>query len=233
MDNKTLCNTLKELSEGNAEYAAFNKRVVNTQKSLIGVRTPDMRVLAKSIAKDMDAAAISAFLEAADKDSYEQVLIASFVIVYAKISEEDKIALTRKYLKYVDSWALVDSFADKMKRFDRRLWWDFAVECLASEEEYTVRYGVIRLMESFLTKEDLPETFRALRSVNHKGYYVKMGMAWLYAEASLRDFDKTIAEVNGPAIDPWTRGKALQKMLESYRLTNEQKTLIREIRARK
>jgi len=226
----TLAETLKSLAQGNAEYAAFNKRVVNTRKELLGVRTPEMRKLAKELAKGMDASDVRAFLGQADKNCYEQVMVAGFVIVYAKLSETDKIALTREYLKYADSWALIDCFADKMKRFDEKLWWDFAMECIASEEEYTVRYGVMRLMESFLDEEHLKDVFKALRCVKHEGYYVKMGIAWLYATAALIDFGGVIFEVNRKTTDPWIRKKALQKMIESYRITDEQKTRIRELR---
>jgi len=231
MDRKAFLKTLKELSAGNAEYASFNQRIVNTNKDVIGVRLPDMRKLAKAIAKGMDADVIFAFIAEADKNSYEQVMICGLVIDYAKISEIEKIELTREYLKHVDSWAHIDCFTDRMKRFDEKLWWDFSVECLASDEEFTVRYGVMRLMTSFLDEEHLEDVFAALREVRHDGYYVKMGMAWLYAEAALKDFMATIAEVDSPGIDPWTRRKALQKMLESFRLTSEQKELIRKIRA--
>ena len=233
MDHEAFAKTLKELAKDNAKYAEFNSNVVNTQKKVLGVRVPDMRKLAKDIAKGMDTSAVLEFLKEADKDIYEEVAVSGFIIVYSKPSETDKIALTREYLKYADSWALIDSFVDRMKRFDKRLWFNFAEECLVSKEEFTVRYGVIRLMDSFLNEEHLTKVFAALRSVKHEGYYVKMGMAWLYATAAIYGFEKTIAELNRPSTDPWTRGKALQKMLESYRITDEQKTLIRELRKKR
>ena len=230
IDRETYVKTLKELAKGNSEYAAFNKRIVNTKMNMIGVRLPDMRKLAKEISKGMDKKAVFAFLKEADKDSYEEVIMAGLVIDYSKVTDEEKIDLTREYLKYTDSWAQIDTFAGKLKKPDEKLWWDFTVECLHSSAEFTARYGVIRLMETFLTKEYIPKVFKALRGVRNDGYYVKMGMAWLYAEASLRDFEATMAEMDQPAVDQWTRKKALQKMLESYRLTAGQKMLIREKR---
>jgi len=117
-----------------------------------------------------------------------------------------------------------------MKKFNEILWWDYAVECLASDEEFTVRYGVMRLMESFLDETHLKKVFRALRKVKHEGYYVKMGMAWLYATAAIQDFEGTINELERKGTDRWTRGKSLQKMIESYRISDEQKEIIREKR---
>lgn len=230
VDQKTLIKTLKDLSEGNAEYAVFNKRIARTEKDVMGVRLPDMRKLAKELSKGMDADDIFKCLKDIDKNSFEQLMVAGLLICYAKISEEDKISLTREYLKYADSWALIDSFTDKMKKFDEKLWWDFAAECLVSDEEFTVRYGVMRLMTSFLEQEHLKDVFVALRKVKHDGYYVKMGMAWLYATAAITDFDGTIGEISRRDADPWTRKKALQKMLESYRITDGQKAYIRKIR---
>ena len=231
IDREAYVKKLKELAKGNSEYAVFNKRIVNTKMNMIGVRLPDMRKLAKEISKGMDKEAVFEFLKEADKNSYEEVIMAGLVIDYAKVTDEERIELTREYLKYADSWAQIDTFAGKLKNPDEKLWWDFAVECLQSEAEFTARYGVIRLMETFLTEGYIPKVFKALRKVKNDGYYVKMGMAWLYAEASLRDFETTMAEMDQQAIDPWTRRKALQKMLESFRLTEEQKILIRQKRA--
>jgi 3-methyladenine DNA glycosylase AlkD len=233
MEKRVYLQTLKELSAGNAEYAAFNKRIVNTEKEVIGVRMPDLRRLSKEIAKGMNGASILAFIGQADKNIYEQVMVCGLLIVYAKISGEEKISLTREYLKHVDSWAHIDCFVDRMKLFDKKLWWDFAIECLESDKEFTARYGVIRLMISFLDEEHLSGVFEAIRCVQnnaYNAYYVQIGMAWLYAEASLIDFMTTIAEADSPGIDPWIRKKAFQKMLESYRISQEQKELIRKIR---
>jgi 3-methyladenine DNA glycosylase AlkD len=227
MDKKAFLSKLQKLSEGNAEYASFNKRIVNTKKDVIGVRLPDIRRLAKEISKGMDYAAVFSFIKSIDINSYEQTLTSGLVIDYAEISDAEKIELTREYLKYVDSWAHIDSFVSPQKKPDDGLLWDFAIECLDKEEEFTVRYGVICLMKSFLTKDNIPNVFRILRGVRNEAYYVKMGMAWLYAEASLQDFEMTIKEMGNLEIDVWTRRKGLQKMLESNRLTAEQKSCIR------
>jgi 3-methyladenine DNA glycosylase AlkD len=200
-----------------------------------------MRRFAKSLARGkepwqdgarMDAKAVKEFLRAADKDVYEHVLLAGLLIGYAELTDRERIGLARDYLKYADSWALVDLFAERMKRFDRELWREFATRCLASSAEFTARYGVILLMSNYLDDESIEETFAALRSVRHDGYYVKMGLAWLYAEAAVKHYDLTLRELarEDESVDPWTRRKAYQKMLESYRFTPEQKDEIRALR---
>ncbi|MDR1496431.1 MAG: DNA alkylation repair protein [Clostridiales Family XIII bacterium] len=234
--DKELC----KLAEVNGEYAEFNKRIANTDKEVLGVRMPAMRRLAKSVATGkaswragarVDAKTIMKFLRAADKDVYEQVLFAGLLINYAELTDEDRIGLAREYLKYADSWALVDLFAERMKRFDRGLWMAFAGRCLASRAEFTVRYGVIILMSNYLDDESVDEAFAELRKVNHDAYYVKMALAWLYATAAVNHYGKTLRELAREGLDPWTRRKSYQKMLESYRFTPEQKDEIRALRA--
>jgi 3-methyladenine DNA glycosylase AlkD len=222
---------LSELAKGNGEYAEFNKKIAKTGKDVLGVRMPDMRRLAKSLAGGMDAKAVREFLRAADKGVYEHVLLAGLLMNYAKLTDRGRISLAREYLKYADSWALIDLFAEKMKGFDRELWQDFVVRCLASPREFTVRYGVIILMANYLGAESIDGAFEDLRKVRHDGYYVKMGLAWLYAEAAIGHYDKTLAELARAGLDPWTRRKAYQKMLESFRFTPAQKEEIRALRA--
>jgi 3-methyladenine DNA glycosylase AlkD len=230
---------LCELAEGNEEYAEFNKRIAKTNKRVLGVRMPAMRRFAKSLARGkepwqegarMDAKAVRDFLHAADKDVYEHVLLAGLLIACAELTDRERIGLAREYLKYADSWALIDLFAERMKRFDRKLWREFAARCLASRREFTARYGVILLMSNYLDDESLEETFAALRNVRHDGYYVKMGLAWLYAEAAVKRYELTLSELTREGMDSWTRRKAYQKMLESYRFTPEQKDEIRTLR---
>jgi 3-methyladenine DNA glycosylase AlkD len=221
---------LRELALGNDEYAAFNKRIAGTGKRVLGVRMPDMRRLARKLARGRGAADVRAFLDAADKGVYEHVLLAGLLINRAALTDRERIALARRYLKYADSWALIDLFAEKMKDYDRGLWREFAEKCLASKAEYTVRFGVVLLMSNWLDDGSVDGVFAVLRGVRHEGYYVKMALAWLYAEAAVTQFEKTLAEVTRADMDAWTRGKSFAKMLESYRITEEQKARIRALR---
>ena len=216
---------LTELAQGNESYAAFNRRIVNTKMEVIGVRVPDLRRLARELAGNMSAADISRLL-AAPSNLYDYVLLCGLLINRAKISDEEAIRLTRQYLPRVDSWAHIDVFVEKKRRFAGEVWWDFALECLQSEAEFTVRYGVISLMTNFLDEAHIDQVFAVLRNVKHDGYYVKMALAWLYATAAVHFFELTLAELENGHIDAWTRNKAYQKMRESRRFTPEQQAVI-------
>ena len=220
---------LTKLAEGNETYAAFNKRIVNTKMPVIGVRVPDLRRLARQLAPDISAADISELLTVQD-ESFDYLLLCGLLITYARFDDQTAIDLTKQYLPRIDSWAHIDVFIEKKRRFAGESWWNFALECLQSEAEFTVRYGVVSLMTNFLDEEYIDQVFAALRNITHDGYYVKMALAWLYATAAVQFFELTLAELENGHIDTWTRNKAYQKMRESRRFTPEQQDIIASYR---
>ena len=223
---------LNALSQGNESYAAFNKRIVNTNMPVIGVRVPDLRRLARKLAPDMSAADISKLLTAKNR-SFDYVLLCGLLITHTRLDDQTIIDLAKQYLPHVDSWAHIDVFVEKKRRFAGEVWWDFALECLQNEAEFTVRYGVISLMTNFLDEAHIDQVFAALRRIKHDGYYVKMALAWLYATAAVNFFELTLAELENEHIDAWTRNKAYQKMRESRRFTPEQQAVISKKRGYK
>ena len=216
---------LTNLAQGNETYAAFNQRIVNTKMPVVGVRVPDLRRLARELAPDMSAAKISELLRVKDV-TFDYVLLCGLLITHARLDNQTAINLTKQYLPHVDSWAHIDIFVEKKRRFAGEVWWDFALECLQNEDEFTVRYGVISLMTNFLDEAHIDQVFAVLRNVKHDGYYVKMALAWLYATAAVNFFELTLAELENEHIDTWTRNKAYQKMRESQRFTPEEQAVI-------
>ena len=222
---KDVASQLAELAQGNETYAAFNKRIVNTKMPVVGVRVPDLRQLARKLAPDMSATDISELLTA-QNESFDYVLLCGLLITHARLDDQTAIDLTKQYLPHVDSWAHIDVFVEKKRRFAGDIWWDFVLECLQNEDEFTVRYGAISLMTNFLDEAHIDQVFAVLRNVKHDGYYVKMALAWLYATAAVHFFELTLAELENGHIDAWTRNKAYQKMRESRRFTPEQQAVI-------
>ena len=222
---------LIKLAEGNDTYADFNKHIVNTKMPVIGVRVPDLRRLARELASDVSAAEISELLTVQD-ESFDYVLLCGLLITHARLDDQTAIDLTEQYLPRVDSWAHIDVFIEKKRRFAGELWWNFALECLQSEAEFTVRYGVVSLMTNFLDEAHIDKVFAALQNVRHDGYYVKMALAWLYATAAVHFFELTLAELENGHIDTWTRNKAYQKMRESRRFTPEQQDVVARYKAK-
>ena len=223
---------LTDLAQGNETYAAFNQRIVNTKMPVVGVRVPDLRRLARELAPDMSAAKISELLRVKDV-TFDYVLLCGLLITHSRLDDQTTIDLAKQYLLCVDSWAHIDIFVEKKRRFAGEIWRDFALECLQNEAEFTVRYGVVSLMTNFLDEAHIDQVFAALRNVKHDGYYVKMALAWLYATTAVHFFDLTLAELENEHIDAWTRNKSYQKMRESRRFTPEQQAVISKKKGRK
>lgn len=218
------------LTRGNEEYAKHNKAIANTGKTLLGVRMPDMRSIAKQYGKDADYQTILALFDEVNKDVYEEVCILGFVIQYSKkINDAERIELISKYLEYVDSWALVDSFITTNRKVSQEML-GFAYKCLNDEQEFVVRYGIIMMMAYCINDAEIDDVFMALREVRHEGYYVRMALAWFYATAAVKYYEKTLAELADNKMDLWIKRKSYTKMLESFRFTDEQKPDIRNIR---
>ena len=223
---------LTDLAQGNETYAAFNQRIVNTKMPVVGVRVPDLRRLARELAPDMSAAKISELLRVKDV-TFDYVLLCGLLITHSRLDDQTTIDLAKQYLLCVDSWAHIDIFVEKKRRFAGEIWRDFALECLQNEAEFTVRYGAVSLMTNFLDEAHIDQVFAALRNVKHDGYYVKMALAWLYATTAVHFFDLTLAELENEHIDAWTRNKSYQKMRESRRFTPEQQAVISKKKGRK
>lgn len=231
MELKELRTELNALAKGNQEFIEFTKRTINTNKAILGVRTPDIRKLAKSAAKTTDFAWVKQLLGQIDIHIYEEILFAGLLINYTKLTDLEKLTLTRIYLKKCDNWALIDTFVEIHRRkYDRKFWWNYSLQTLKSHQEFTVRYGIVNLMSNYLDTEYLERTLTKIRQVKLDKYYAKMAQAWLYATAAVHNFDRIIAELKDPAIDSWIRKKACQKILESYRITSVQKSIIRTFR---
>lgn len=220
---------LSEAAIGNEEYAEFNKRIVNTTFEVMGVRTPDLRRIAKKHAKGITAGTVFSLKESIDADIFEERLLIGLMIGYGVFSDEERRLLTEHYLALCDSWGAIDLFVVRHKKYATPFWWDFAVSNLSSDKEFAVRYGVIMLLSNFLVPEYIDRVFESLRTATHEGHYVKMAKAWLYAEAAVRFYEPTLREVQQQSA--WVRNKALQKMTESRRFTDEQKAEIRRLKA--
>jgi hypothetical protein len=170
----------------------------------------------------------------------EQILILGFLINSLDITNDQFANLTKSYLLLCDSWGHIDSFVQRSKKFHNDYWFEFASSIISNSNsgEFEIRYAVIMYLYNFLTPDYIDRVFGELSIINHNGYYVRIAMSWLYAEAAVNFYDKTLANVNMLQIDMpdsdllWVKKKAYTKMLESFRFTDAQKTEIREYRSK-
>ena len=194
--------------------------------TIIGIRIPALRALAKEL-KGTDAAA--AFIAALPHQYFEEYSLHTFLIGYIKDFDE-AIAQTERLLPWLNSWALTDSM--RIKAFDKdpaRLL-PTIDKWLDSGDTYTIRYGILCLMNYFLDARFDPCYLKKVAAVRSDEYYVNMMIAWYFATALAKQYEATLPYIENRRLDRWTHNKAIQKAIESYRVTDEHKTYLRTLR---
>lgn len=163
---------------------------------------------------------------------FEQVLLSGLAIAYAKIPLEEKLKKMWVLLPYLDSWAMTDSIVPTLRPKCNELpaLWEFALKCISGEGTYTVRFGVVILLNYFLTETYIPKVADQLCAIHDKRYYVGMAVSWCFAEMAVHDYKRVENVLKSGCLDLFIHNKTIQKMRESYRITKEQKAAIELLR---
>ena len=213
------------------EYKKFNKNICkDTAFEMVGVRVPYLRSLAKKIVNRDDW---HNYISCRNVKYFEEIFVKGLVIAYSKISFEEKKKYIKEYISHIDSWALTDSFCPTLKIGKEELEkvWNFIVLFLNSEKEFEVRFSVVMMLDYFIVDEYVDKVIEKLNKINHSGYYVKMGVAWCLAEIGIKYNEKLMNFFKGENnLDDFTYNKTLQKMIESYRITKEQKEELKRMK---
>ena len=194
--------------------------------SIIGVRTPELRNMAKEILKAGD---YKDFLDDLPHKFFEENQLHAFIISGIKDMNECMEEM-EKFLPYVDNWATCDQMSPKIFKKHKEVLLVHINEWLNSEKTYTIRFGVGMLMEHFLGEDfDLiyPEMVAKLRS---EEYYVNMMIAWYFATALAKQYESILPFIEDKRLDDWTHNKAIQKSVESRRITEEQKKYLKSLK---
>ena len=216
------------LSSADGQYKDFQSKLVpNISKdTMLGVRTPDMRRIAKEI-KGTEAA--ESFLRELPHRYYEENLVHFFLI--AMIKDFDRcIEAVETFLPYVDCWPVCDQSSPKVFSKEHGRLLPYIRKWMDSDHVYTVRFGIRMLMNEFLGEDFRPEYIEWVSAVKADDYYVKMMVAWYFATALAKRYDESVVYIEKHRLEPWIHKKALQKAVESYRVTAEHKDHLRSLR---
>jgi 3-methyladenine DNA glycosylase AlkD len=228
MKNKKmlLLEELKSLAE--EDYKAFNSKIIPTKQTTLGVRSPILRKIAKRIVKEE---AID-FIKLNKQDIYEMIMLEGMVLSYMNKSFNELLPLTERFLKKVDNWAQIDSTICDFKNISKEKEEVLATvkKWLKSDKEFIVRAGLVMLLAHYVNKDNLKMIFKLSQSVAHTGYYAHMGNAWLISVCMAKFPAETIIFFKNNTLDNKTHNKAIQKSRESYRVLNEHKTVISELK---
>ena len=197
-------------------------------ESIIGVRTPELRQMAKELAVREET---GAFLKDLPHRYFDENQLHAFILSGMKDYTACMEALER-FLPYVDNWATCDQMSPKVFRKHRPELLKPIGKWIASDQAYTIRFGIGMLMEHYLDGDFDPAYPEMAAGVRSGEYYVNMMTAWYFATALAKQYDAVIPYIENRRLDPWTHNKAIQKAIESYRITPEQKEYLKTLKIR-
>ena len=222
------------------KYRDFQVKLIpgKDTETMIGVRTPELRKLAKQMLKREDIGEflrdlphryfdedqLHAFHRYFDEDQLHAFIV-SGIKEYGKCMEE-----LMRFLPFVDNWATCDQMSPGVfKKHKPELLAEIR-EWLGSEHTYTVRFGIGMLMQHFLDEDFDPAYPELVAGVRSEEYYVNMMIAWYFATALAKQYDAVLPYIEGRRLDPWVHNKTIQKAIESYRVSDEQKKYLRSLK---
>ena len=217
---------LQELADSG--YRDFQAKLIPTvaKDTIIGVRTPAMRALAKEL-KGTELAA--SFLQELPHQYFDENQLHAFLINelkdYKQCLEELEL-----FLPYVDNWATCDQLSPKVLKKQPDATLAAIKKWLGNDHDYTVRFGMEMLMSFYLDDLFKPEFLAWVAADKNEAYYVKMIVAWFFATALAKQYEATVPYFEQRLLPEWSHKKAIQKACESYRVTKEHKEYLRTLK---
>ena len=213
------------------KYRDFQVKLIPGMEpeKMIGVRTPDLRKIAKQMAKRED---IGEFLENLPHEFFDENQVHAFVI--SELKDYGRcVQGVERFLPFVDNWATCDQMSPKVFKKHRPELLDSIKEWIRSEHTYTVRFAVGMLMQHYLDEDFDPAYPEMVAEVQSEEYYIRMMIAWYFATALAKQYEAVLPYIEERRLEPWTHNKTIQKAVESYRITPEQKEYLRSLKVRK
>ena len=213
------------------QYRDFQAKLIPGMEpeTMIGVRTPALRAYAKELTKRPD---VTEFLDALPHFYFDENQLHAFILSGMKDFEECVRAVDR-FLPYVDNWATCDQLSPKSFGKNHAALLPWIEKWIASKETYTARFGIGMLMQHFLDADFDPAYPEWVTAVRSEEYYINMMRAWYFATALAKQYEATLPYLETQRLDTWTHNKTIQKAVESYRITDEQKAYLKTLKVKK
>ena len=212
------------------KYRDFQSGLIPTADParFIGVRTPELRRLAKSLRDRED---IAVFLDDLPHTYFDEDQLHAFIISGIRDFDACREAVDT-FLPYVDNWATCDQMSPAVFRRHKDKLQEAVRGWIASERTYTVRFAVRMLMDHFLDEDFDPVYPDMAAAVRSDEYYVRMMVAWYFASALAKQYDAVLPFIEERRLDRWTHNKTIRKALESFRISREHKDHLRSLKIR-
>ena len=225
-ENMILEELLKNRDE---EYRKFHSSLIPGTQSVLGVRAPVIKSIAKKYATKAEA---QHFLESLPHRYYDENMVHGYMLGFLK---DDISSLKRKlegFLPHMDNWAVVDSTASNLKNLFKKPdeVYGFVCSLTKSKHTYTARFGLVCLLLYYVDNEHIDDVLEIVSSIKSEEYYIRMAQAWLVSVCLVKEYDKTVELLRSNRLDLWTHNKSISKATDSFRISKEQKNYLKSLR---
>lgn len=211
-------------------YQQFNAKLIPNVDNILGVRTPQLRKLAKELYKD-PSFDVDKFLALNSSKYLEFTMLQGFLIGLKKSSINEFLNDIKNFVPKINNWAVCDGFCASIKQ--TKLYhnevWNFLQHYLNSTNEYELRFGVVMLLNYFITENYIDKTLEILITRTSKDYYAQMAIAWALSICYVKFFDKTHAITSTNELDKEILTKTVRKVCESLQPTKEHKITVKTL----
>ena len=209
------------------KFIDFNKKLIFTKYEILGIKVPNMRKIAKEISKTD----IISFLNNVENNTYEEVMIEGLTISYIK-DIDLCLKYFNKFINKIDNWAICDTCISSMKivNKNKELFLRQIKKYIKSKDEYVVRVGVVLLLDYYIEDSYIDLVFDMINSINREEYYINMAIAWLVSVCFVKYRNKTFKYLKDNKLNKFTYNKSIQKIIESYRVSIEDKDVLRNMK---
>lgn len=215
--------TLRQMAD--PKTAAFTSRIIPNvdPKTILGIKTPELRALAKELRANQK------FLSDLPHKYFEENQLHGFVV--SGIKDFDQcVAELERFLPCIDNWATCDQTSPICFKKNRAALLPLIKKWIKSKRVYTVRFAIGMLMRHFLDEDFAPEYLEMVAAVKSDEYYIKMEVAWYFAEALAKQWDAALPYIKAKRLEAWTHNKAIQKARESFKISDERKELLKGLK---
>lgn len=211
------------------KYKEFHSGLCPGTNNMIGIRVPILRNYAKELLKQYE---FKNLIENIDEEYYEEIMLQGMLIGLAKEDFYTIIKEIENFVPKIDNWAVCDVFCAGLKitKKNKEKMWEFIKPYLKSDKEFEIRFGVVMILDYYIEEKYLKQIFKMFNEIQSKDYYVQMAIAWAISICIIKYYNETLEYLKDAKLDNFTYNKALQKGIESYRITTEQKQVLRNMK---
>lgn len=218
---------LKSLQD--KKYKEFHSKLCPGTNNIIGIRIPVLRKYAKTLLKEND---FKLLINNIDDKYYEEIMLQGMLIGLVKSDFNEIKPYIENFIPKIDNWAICDTFCAGLKivkKYKKEMW-NLINKYIAVNKEFYIRFAIVMILDYYIEEEYIEADLEIFNNIKSDKYYVQMAVAWAISICFIKYYDKTIEYMKTANLDKFTYNKAIQKAIESYRITKEQKEILKKMK---